>query len=422
MVAFIGAADSASLARFDPATSLHWLRGRLRDDGEPPHPTLKAIYANAVWAAHGQTVRDEALGSGSGEPLQTFFARRLPLLEGDILEVSELDGPRAAVELPILAREVPAADLNVVREAGGGLQVWVRWHPQPNFYLSAPGDRHYTVERSGGRILFGDGTNGRILPAGRDNVRLRVYRTGGGSAGNVAAGSITQLLGGIPYVSGVTNPSAAEGGADGETTGGIGLRGPQALRHRDRSISVRDYESLAREASPGVKLARAIPTNDLGRRRAGWVRLVIVPDSADPRPTPSFELRRQVQSFIEERAPAGLGGLRVVGPHYLPVGVNAVVAPLDLSQAGPVGESVGRALEGFFHPLTGGPEGEGWPFGRDVYLSDVAALIENLPGVDYVQELDLLLDNLPIGEQVEVPDDRIVVAGTMKVLIRAAER
>jgi hypothetical protein len=104
------------------------------------------------------------------------------------------------------------------------------------------------------------------------------------------------------------------------------------------------------------------------------------------------------------------------------VGVNAVVAPLDLSQAGPVGESVGRALEGFFHPLTGGPEGEGWPFGRDVYLSDVAALIENLPGVDYVQELDLLLDNLPIGEQVEVPDDRIVVAGTMKVLIRAAER
>ena len=59
-------------------------------------------------------------------------------------------------------------------------EVWVRWHRQPNLYLSGPGDRHYMLERSRGRVIFGDGVNGRLLPAGTDNVRRpRLSRRGG---------------------------------------------------------------------------------------------------------------------------------------------------------------------------------------------------------------------------------------------------
>jgi hypothetical protein len=82
---------------------------------------------------------------------------------------------------------------------------------------------------------------------------------------------------------------------------------------------------------------------------------------------------------------------------------------------------VEQALAGFLHPLTGGPEGVGWPFGRDVYLSDVAAALERTPGVDYVVELSLLLNDTPQGECVAVPADRIVVAGPIRVRVLAAE-
>jgi hypothetical protein len=422
MLAFVGQADSAPLARFD--ASLHWLRGRLREDGQPVQTPASGIFLNAVWAVQAQTIRSEVLGAGNGEPNQTFFFARKPVLGDEKIEVRELEGPRAAVEFPILAREVDAADLNVVYDANRVIrEVWVRWQRRPHLYLSLPGDRHYMLERSQGRVIFGDGVNGRLLPAGRDNVMARTYRSGGGTAGNVPAGAISQLLGGIPYVSGVSNPRPGEGGADSETIEQIQQRGPQALRHRGRALSARDYESLAREASPGVAVARALPgTHPSGRPAPGWVKLIIVPHSQEPQPQPSFGLRRQVQDFLQAHAPADLAGVFVTGPTYLPVGVAAVVAPLELSQAGPVGVAARQALEAFFHPLTGGPAGQGWPFGRAVYLSDVAAVLEGLPGVDYVQALELLLDGVPQGEQIAVPPDRIVVAGPMAVRIRAREQ
>jgi hypothetical protein len=112
----------------------------------------------------------------------------------------------------------------------------------------------------------------------------------------------------------------------------------------------------------------------------------------------------------------------IIGPTYLPIGVEAVVTPRDASEAGLVEDRLREALASFLHPLTGGPEGQGWPFGRDVYLSDMAAIMEAVDGVDYVEELHLLRDDIPQGEQVAVPSDRIVVAGTIRIEMTSAER
>jgi hypothetical protein len=38
-------------------------------------------------------------------------------------------------------------------------------------------------------------------------------------------------------------------------------------------------------------------------------------------------------------------------------------------------------------PLTGGLDGAGWDFGRKPHRSDVYALIEAVPGVDYLRSL-----------------------------------
>lgn len=417
----------ARLPRFGrPRT---WLRASLREDGDPPLSTVDRIALNAVWAAQIESFENEPLGAGSGQPGQALFLRHSPVLEGQVIEVRELSGARAAVELPmlrdeLLARGFSEADIRTVsdRRTGQISEVWVRWRERPNLFFSGPEDRHYTIERTLGRISFGDGRHGRLPAVGVDNIAARSYRAGGGLAGNVAAGGVSQLLSGAP-VQAVSNARAGEGGADGETTAGVRARGPLVMRHRRQAISADDYAALALDASPAVAAARALPTtHPAGYPAPGWVTLIIVPHSQDAQPQPSFELRRHVQAFVALRAPASAAGqIGVVGPAYLPVGVAALVRPVDPSAAGGVRAAVLEALQRFLHPLTGGPEGKGWPFGRAIYLSDVAALLEGLAGVDYIDTLSLLLDGSPRGESVAVPPDRIVVAGPLRVRLQGDE-
>ena len=52
-------------------------------------------------------------------------------------------------------------------------------------------------------------------------------------------------------------------------------------------------------------------------------------------------------------------------------------------------EAARQALTDFFHPLTGGPEQTGWPFGRAVFASEVSAVLERLSLVDYVEDVQL---------------------------------
>jgi hypothetical protein len=419
--------SQARLRRFGvPRT---WLRGRLQDDGDPLSSQVRGIYLNAVWASQTQTYENEVLGSSSGEPGQVFFFRTTPVLPGQVVEVRELTGPRAAIELPLLQEELLRQGLGddairtvMDRRTGQVSEVWVRWQEQPNLFFSGPGDRHYTLERSRGRLLMGDNQRGRVAPPGPDAILARSYQAGGGLIGNVPAEAVNQLLAGVP-VQGVHNPRAAQGGADGEIIAAVLDRGPQVVRHRWQALTREDYEDLARNASPAVAMVRALPGIGPGGIPApGWITLVVMPHSHDAQPQPSFELRRQVHAFVAARRPATLAGqIQVTGPSYFPVGVEAVLAPLPAAEPGSVLAAVLAALQAFLHPLRGGPTGRGWPFGRAVYLSDIAALLERTPGVDYVPTLNLLRDGAPRGEVLEIPADRIVVAGTLRVQLAGQE-
>lgn len=418
---------AGTTARFGDR-SLSWIRARLEHDEEPPRPMVRAIALNAAWAAQRQTIENENLGSSTGEPGQVFFARNLPVLDGEVVEVRELSAPRAAVEEPLLRQELAAAgfsdtDIRIVTDprTGRTSEVWVRWRPRANLLFAEAGARVYAIERSRGRILFGGGAHGRIPPAGRDAIRLSRYRSGGGVAGNVPKGAITQLLAGV-LAEGISNPRAAEGGAGGEPLSRVVRRAPWIVRHRMQAISLADYEALAIEASPAVAVARALPTTDgTGQFAPGAVTVCVVPQATDPRPLPSFELREQVRRFIAARAPAAIARrVSVISPTYFPVDVTAAIAPLDQGEAATVRDAVRAALGRFLHPLTGGPWGTGWSFGRDVYLSDVAALVESIRGVDYVESLTLAVHGAPVGDVARVPAGQLLAAGSLALTFAGA--
>jgi uncharacterized phage protein gp47/JayE len=449
LISFIGPEDSQQLARFDRFdTPRHWLRARLLEDGPPGEPTMRAIYANAVPAVQRQTITSEALGTSTGEPNQVFTFLQLPILPHPEIEVRELEGLRAAVEWrtviaqifdnPRVLQEVETqlgengvqtdvqyGPVRLVRDRSKRVtEVWVEWQERTTLLGSEPEDRGFVVDLARGRIFLGDGDHGRVPPLGAAIVARR-YRTGGGAAGNVAARAISQLLGPVGGVQEIFNPVPAEGGADGETAAPLLTRGPRAVRHRGRAVTPEDYAALAREASASVAMARALSGRDAdGHPAPGWVTLVIIPRSAEPRPYPSFGLREQVRQFINACAAADVTGAEqivVTGPDYQPIDVTASIVPRDPTAAGTVERDTRAAIAGFLHPLSGGPSGRGWSPGEDVWLSDLAPLLERVPGVDHISEIALLRSGELLGEHVPVANDRIPVAGDIRLRLVGGE-
>ena len=438
---FIPAADNTALARFGDA--LYWFRGRLKEDGEPAQSVINNLFTNAVWASQRETFNNSALGASNGAPSQVFQFSQVPILPGQVIEVQELSGARANTEWRLVVLDVTLGDANAVSRfesmlSAEGSQtdfmldsirltrdktkkvnaVWVQWNERQNFFDSTANSRDYVLDHASGRLFFGDGDSGKIPPAGAA-IRASVFRSGGGLAGNVQANTITQLLGSVSGIQSISNPRSAEGGADGETLQGFSIRGPMTIRNRGRALTLSDYETMAREASAGVGFARAIPTCDpSGLTVPGWVTLIIIPQSQDARPVPSFGLREDVRLYLEQHAAANLAtahSIEVIGPDYLPVDITATLAPIDPASAGEVEQAALDVLSAFLHPLYGGPDGLGWDLGRGVFVSDVAAVLGTARGVDYVEDLKLYVNGVLQGDMVNVPAGKNVVAGQFKI-------
>jgi predicted phage baseplate assembly protein len=169
---------------------------------------------------------------------------------------------------------------------------------------------------------------------------------------------------------------------------------PRTLRHRDRAVTLEDYEDLARLASSEVARALCVPLRDLLADplgevpQPGAVSVVVVPRTSDVKPLPTMELLESVGAFLAARA-AATASFAVVGPLYLRVDVRADIAVASADRASAVERAVYEKLAAFLHPLTGGLDGSGWDFGRAPHRSDFFALIETVPGVDHVRYLQI---------------------------------
>jgi hypothetical protein len=375
-----------------------WIRASLESGGYAAPPRLGSIALNTVWASHGVTFRDHILGSSNGDPDQRFQFAKTPILAGQIIEVREPTPPGDADQQRIAADEGPDAVRTVTDAAGNVIEVWVRWHAVSAMSLSTPADRHYVVDHVTGTITFGDSVHGRIPPAGKDSIMVRIYRAGGGAKGQCALRTLTELKTTIPLVDQVFNLEASHGGADAEAIANVAISGPLRIKSRNRAVTVEDYEWLAREAAGEVAKSRCLAltsadslTKDNRQGTApGWITVIIVPHGDEDQPLPTENLLHTVKDFLTDRALATLGSrIDVIGPRYVPIDVAAEVIPLRIEEAKAVEKRVFDELRAFLHPLSGGPDGEGWEFGRAIYLSEVGAVVQGTEGVDRVRNLSI---------------------------------
>ncbi|HEV7607371.1 MAG TPA: putative baseplate assembly protein [Steroidobacteraceae bacterium] len=418
MIQFIGPQDAVPVMGLGDRP-LHWLRVRLKQGEAASGAACNGVWTNAVWAAQRRRTEREISGRSDGNPGQSLQLQRAPVLAEEIVEVEEWvgrgEGWRNA--LP----EVAESEIRFERDSATSAAVaaWVRWREQPNFYGSTAAHRHYVLERATGVVRF----DARVPDAGR---RIAItYSSGGGIAGNVAAGAARELRVAVPYLTGASNVIAARGGAERESDQRVLRRGPQWLRHRGRGIAAQDLEWLALEASTEVARAHCLPLlGPDGRAQRGWVSLLVVPHSLAAQPQLTGELARTVQEYLAARMPAG-SRLRVLAPRYAPVSVRAVVVPVDAALAAATEARVRRELDRFLHPLQGGRNGGdpgvndgGWQFGEPVYLSQIAAAIEAVEGVEHAEDIVLSLAGAMAGMTLAIPRDQLVSSGVHELVLR----
>jgi hypothetical protein len=393
--------SSWSRSVLDPSQKFFWLR-LVWNGWAPPSPDPRPCHSypdlpcrlllNTVLATQTTRLVNEILGSSNGRSNQIFHALHRPIIGNLALEVREAPEVHSVENEPRQEWRQMASSTGAAASAAS--EIWVTWAEVEDFSTSSSSSRHYVVDRRTGSIRFGDGRNGYIPPSGANNLRLREYHTGGGARGNVPAGAITQLHTTIPYVEAVTNPEAAAGGRDEEDKDALRRRAVAQIRHRNRAICADDYADLARMASPMVAYAKCITGEDLAcapakrRVEAGMISVIILPDSIEPRPRPSFDLLRTVRAFLDDRRPIGVD-LSVLGPEYVGISVIMEITWLADRSSSDAAAECEKRLNCFLHPVTGGSDGQGWRFGQLPHASDIYPLLAGIDGLDHIRSLEL---------------------------------
>lgn len=386
--------------------NLYWLRLRVRSIGPVERqagmlpyevtPRIRQVGVDALGGTtgctHAQVVTQELLGRSSSEPNQRFFLKHKPILEarpGERLAVEEHDQ-------------------------------LVLWEERADFADSGAEDRHYVLNHTTGEVRFGPAIRlrdgdiqryGRIPPRNANIVFTR-YRTGGGLVGNVEMGIINTLKTAIPYIDRVVNRRAATGGLDAESLAEAIVRMPKMLRSRDRAMTASDFEFLTRQAWPErvsrVRCLQPQPSDANPSVLPGQVYVLVIPKIKNERGyIPAEQLRlgkdeiARLADYLDERR---LLTTRVYvrEPVYRWVSVKVTVgATVGMSEAEVERRILARLYE-FLNPLTGGVDGGGWPFGRDLFVADVYQALQGMESILFVRDVVLFMSS-PSGRRLAQP-------------------
>jgi hypothetical protein len=432
-VDFLGPNDSGKIRTFDllAEAELYWYRARLKEGAYDHPPQVKGIYLNTVMADNQMTMGgDQVIGSGTGVVNQKLFLIKVPVLSGDVW-VKEPERPNEEEFETLkkklerdLNQDLKSEDIILPREVKNGeIETWVRWRNIPNFHFSAPRSRHYTLDRIRGELTFGDGEKGLLPPAGKDNIIIKNYRTGGGEQANKVSFplAVKELKSSISYVDKVFNVINAVGGSDFWSLDQTMEFGPQSIKNRDRAVTTEDYEWMTLQEFSQLERARCLPTTAPSEDgslsfKPGAVTMTVVPKGNERLPQPSKGLLKLVKNFLMKKALGNIyedNDVYVIGPRYTPINIKVTVKSHLPEESSIVERRIRMELEEFFHPLTGGENKKGWEFGRDVYKSEVYAVIERTKGVDHVESVQFI--DKPGKFSIEIDDNSLVAAGNIEI-------
>lgn len=318
---------------------------------------INGIFTNSVKIKQVETVKDEILGSSDGSPNQSFKAKN-----------ENLQDVQLYVKEPVLPEGYEYYQEND--------QFWVLWKEIDDLYTALPDQRVYAVDRLSGKIKFGDGLNGKIPPAGKNNIKIS-YSFGGGKKGNVESFKINSLLSSIPYVEEVFNPEKTYKGADAESFDQIFERFPEVVRHRGRAVNDYDYEKIIKRNFKEVVKLKIVQASK------GKLLIGIYNDPEGKKKEVDTGFLYEVKNFLTSYLPA-TSSVDIFPPDFVPVDIRLTVVTEKINKITQVKNGLIKSLKEFLNPVKGD-----WDFGKFPYYSDFFPVITKVKSVLYVKSLNV---------------------------------
>jgi hypothetical protein len=361
---------------------------------------IRWVGINAVPVRQIERIVGEPLPDGDGRPDQARRLARAPVLAGSVTVVTRAgnDQPRRWIETDDLAAAPPEVPVSDPRLAPGAT---------PDTGTNTAADV-FELDPEAGVLRFGDGLRGRRLPL--DARVFASYEFCQGAAGNVADGAINgapQLPSGLT----VANPVQTWGGADPETVTAGEKQIKRFLQHRDRLVSVDDFESIACR-TPGVQIGRieVLPAfhPDLAPSEPGStpgvVTIMAIPALDPEQPDAPRANRLFLNALCQYLDPRRLVTTELVirGADYKGIWISVGVEVATGLSIAEVVDSVKARLRALVAPI--GPNGcdprptplftprtidrqRGWPLRTAVSSRVLLAEVARVPGVTEVADV-----------------------------------
>jgi hypothetical protein len=447
------AGEGAADALFDPVTTTWLVRLRWQADdalrfdysfttfcpGPPPLTVhdVSLFHGNLLPVHEGLPLTVHFHEAGTVLPAETDSVKQRTYLRGDrygdgrdwVLAALPDDGPLAY--LPPIDALAPTGEQAArstlvvqVELPGGVIEAWDEVESLVYSDDSADNGAHFmaeTDERRRTTLRFGNGTNGRLLPA--DAVVHARYQLGGGAVGNIGANQLVNvrpLTGALSgAVTAAFNPFDVVDGRDPETVDQIRRNAPEAFRARQlRAVTLADVVQRAEEVT-GVSRAVA---------RYAWtgswrtVRVAIDPAGFTALGDADSEA---LWSALRPRVADHLEAVRLIGedielrpPRYVPLEIHVTVC----ADAAYWREDLRFVLEqefsdswtsdgrrGFFHP-------DAWTFGQSLHRSAIEGRLQRITGILHVVRITMKRFSAP---QPGVPGAEVLEMAFDEVLLLA---
>jgi hypothetical protein len=135
-----------------------------------------------------------------------------------------------------------------------------------------------------------------------------------------------------------------------------------------------------------VARARCLPGRGCGIELAVAIR-----DTGQHCPAPSRARREGIARQIRD---AGWGALApdavtVRSPYFVQARVEAEIVASSVDAVSGVESAVRDRLAAFLHPVDGGPDGLGWPFGRRIWPSDLHGAVADIADLDRIVAISI---------------------------------
>ncbi|MCB9234935.1 MAG: hypothetical protein H6581_24990 [Bacteroidia bacterium] len=246
------------------------------------------------------------------------------------------------------------------------------------------------------------------------------------------AESVKKLLPSQPEVRSLSQPYASFDGQAVEQGLDFYIRVSERLRHKQRAITVWDYERMVLEQFPEIWKVKCIPHSDNYSEGApGNVAVIVVPNlrnrnAVDPlRPSVGQATLRRIHTWLSRHIPSLFVDLTVENPDFEDIRLEFKVGFHPGFDAGFYGNELNEALKRFLSPWAY-EEGQDIAFGGKIHKSKIIKFIEDQPYVDFV--IDFVVYHNTTGSRfagvnfMQIECDFIVHAPDVEIVQATSER